>query len=33
MDDSDFGGGGFNMEMNEAAIAAAKSSHKKGDVI
>ena len=33
MDDSDFGGGGFNMEMNEAAIAAAKSSHKKGDAI
>ena len=32
MDDSDFGGG-FNMEMNEAAIAAAKSSHKKGDTI
>ena len=30
MDDSDIGGG-FDMEMNEAAIAAAKSCDKKGD--
>jgi hypothetical protein len=30
MDDSDIGGG-FDMEMNEAAVAAAKSSDKKGD--
>jgi hypothetical protein len=30
MDDSDIGGG-FDMEMNEAAVAAAKSSDKKGE--
>jgi len=37
MDESDFGGGGFDMEMNEAAIAAAKSSNEnsgpRGDTI
>jgi hypothetical protein len=27
MDESDFGGG-FNMELNEAAIAAAKASRR-----
>ena len=37
MDESDFVGGGFDMEMNEAAIAAAKSSNEnsgpRGDKI